>query len=43
VAFAGMRWQDVGFDPVQRCSDARFRFAPEAFRRYLPGLRAASP
>jgi hypothetical protein len=42
MSFEGMRWQDVGFAQVQRCSDAVFWFAPQAFCCYLPGILAAS-
>jgi hypothetical protein len=42
MAFQGLRWQDVGFELVERCSDAVFWFAPEAFCYYLPGLLTAS-
>jgi hypothetical protein len=41
MSFEGMPWRDVTFDHVQRCSDAVFWFAPEAFCYYLPGLLAA--
>jgi hypothetical protein len=42
MSFDGMRWQEVGFDQVDRCSDAVFWFAPEAFCFYLPGILVAS-
>lgn len=42
MSFEDMRWQDVSFDHVERCSDAVFWFAPEAFRYYLPGILTAS-
>jgi hypothetical protein len=41
MSFAGLRWQDVGFDQVMRQADAVFWFAPEAFCYYLPGLLTA--
>ena len=41
TSFQGMRWQDVTFAQVERCPDAVFWFAPEAFCYYLPGILAA--
>lgn len=41
MSFDGMRWQDVTFAQVQRCADAVFWFAPDAFCYYLPGFLAA--
>lgn len=41
MSFEGMRWQDVTFAHIQRCPDAVFWFAPEAFCYYLPGIIAA--
>jgi hypothetical protein len=41
MAFAGMRWQDLGFDLVERNADAIFWFSPAAFAFYLPGFLAA--
>ena len=41
MSFEGIRWQDVTFEHVQRCSDAVFWFAPEAFCYYLPGILSA--
>jgi hypothetical protein len=41
MSFEGLRWQDVRFDLVERCSNAVFWFSPEAFCFYLPGLLAA--
>ena len=41
MSFAGMRWQDVTFEHIQRCPNAVFWFAPEAFCYYLPGFLAA--
>jgi len=41
MSFDGMRWQDVTFAQIQRCADAVFWFAPEAFCYYLPGILSA--
>jgi len=42
MSFDAMTWQDVGFQQVQRCSDAVFWLSPEAFCYFLPGLLTAS-
>ena len=41
MSFEGMRWNEIGFEQVERCADAVFWFSPEAFCYYLPGLLAA--
>jgi hypothetical protein len=41
MSFEGLRWQDIAFDQVEKCADAVFWFAPEAFCYYLPGFLAA--
>ena len=41
MSFAGLRWQDIGFDRIAVNADAIFWFAPAAFAYYLPGFLAA--
>jgi len=41
MSFEDLRWQEVTFAHVQRCADAVFWFAPEAFCYYLPGILSA--
>lgn len=41
MSFDQLDWQAVRFDLIERCADAVFWFAPEAFCYYLPGFLCA--